>query len=94
MFGEETRLNVISRYTVRGPGAAAYFTKYAEIMPVEDLRAVAGSIDGVPVIAMFRPADSVRPAYFVRPECSNERVQHVRDYRYATYVGDEVDFVN
>ena len=93
MFGEETRLDVISRYAVRGP-EAAYFTKYAEIMPVEDLRAVAGLVDGVPVIAMFRPADSDRPAYFVRLEWLNERVHHVRDYRYATYVGDEVDFVN
>ena len=68
----------VSRYTTRGPGAAAYFTKYAEIMPVDELRAVAGSVDGVPVIAMFRPAASTAPAYFVRMDWLDNRVSHVK----------------
>ena len=93
MFGEETRLDVISRYTVRGPAASAYFTKYAEIMPVENLRAVAGAVAGVPVIAMFRPAASTSAAYFVRLEWGDERVAHVRDFRYVPYIGEDAEFV-
>src|SRR5262249_49812055 len=38
-FAEEARLDVVSRTQRRGPGAAQYYTRYAEIIEVEDLRA-------------------------------------------------------
>jgi RNA polymerase sigma factor (sigma-70 family) len=92
LFGEETRLDVASRYQRRGPSAAQYFTQYSQIAPREDLRAEAGWVDGVPAIAVFRPASSVRPAYFIRLEWSGEHVAQVRDFRYVPYIAGEASF--
>jgi RNA polymerase sigma-70 factor (ECF subfamily) len=92
LFGEETRLDVVSRYQRRGQSAAQYFTRYSEIAPLEDLRAEAGWVDGVPAIAMFRPASSSRPAYFIRLNWRDDRVAQVRDFRYVPYIAGEATF--
>src|SRR5205823_11461015 len=57
-------LEASARYI--GSSAALYFTQYPEIARAEDLRAEAGWVDGVAAIAVFRPASSIRPAYFIR----------------------------
>ena len=92
LFGEETRLDVVSRYQRHGPSASQYFTRYCEIAPREDLRAEAGWVDGVPAIAVFRPASSSLPAYFVRIDWRDDRVAHVRDFRYVPYIAGEARF--
>jgi RNA polymerase sigma-70 factor (ECF subfamily) len=92
LFGEETRLDVVSRYQRRGQSAAQYFTRYSEIAPLEDLRAEAGWVDGVPAIAVFRPASSSRPAYFIRLNWRDDRVAQVRDFRYVPYIAGEATF--
>jgi RNA polymerase sigma-70 factor (ECF subfamily) len=93
LFGEETRLDVVSRYQRRGRSAAQYFTSYAERARVEDLRAEAGCVDGVPAIAMFRPASSSRPAYFIRFNWDDDRIAQVRDFRYVPYIAGEAIFM-
>jgi RNA polymerase sigma-70 factor (ECF subfamily) len=92
LFGEETRLDVVSRYQRRGRSAAEYFTRYEEIARLEDLRAEAGWVDGVPAIAMFRPASSSRPAYFIRFNWDDDRIAQVRDFRYVPYIAGEAIF--
>lgn len=92
LFGEETRLDVVSRYQRRGRSAAQYFTKISEKAPLEDLRAEAGWVDDVPVVAVFRPASSSRPAYFVRLYWTDDRIAHVRDFRYVPYIAHEATF--
>jgi RNA polymerase sigma-70 factor (ECF subfamily) len=92
LFGEETRLDVVSRYQRRGQSAAQYFTRYSEIAPLEDLRAEAGWVDGVPAIAVFRPASSSRPAYLIRLNWRDDRVAQVRDFRYVPYIAGEATF--
>jgi predicted DNA-binding protein (UPF0251 family) len=91
LFGEETRLDVVSRDQRRGRPAAQYFTHYAAIAPLEDLRAEPGWVDGVPAIAMFRPSSS-RPAYFIRLDWLDDRVAQVRDFRYVPYIASEASF--
>jgi RNA polymerase sigma-70 factor, ECF subfamily len=92
LFGEETRLDVVSRYQRRGASARDYFTRYAELAPHEDLRAEAGWVDGVPAIAVFRPASSSSPTYFIRLDWRGERVSSVRDFRYVAYIAGEASF--
>jgi RNA polymerase sigma-70 factor, ECF subfamily len=92
LFGEETRLDVVSRYQRRGQSAAQYFTRYCEIAPREDLRLEAGWVDGVPAIAVFRPASSSAPAYFVRIDWHDDRVAQVRDFRYVPYIAGDATF--
>jgi RNA polymerase sigma-70 factor (ECF subfamily) len=92
LFGEETRLDVVSRYQRRGRSAAQYFTEYAQKARLEDLRAEAGWVDGVPAIAMFRPASSSRPAYFMRLNWHDDHIAEVRDFRYVPYIAGEAIF--
>jgi RNA polymerase sigma factor (sigma-70 family) len=92
LFGEETRLDVVSRYQRRGRSSAQYFTHYAECARLEDLRSEAGWVDGVPVIAMFRPASSSRPAYFIRLNWCDDRIAQVRDFRYVPYIAGDAIF--
>lgn len=92
LFGEETRLDVVSRYQRRGRPAADYFTQYAQIAPREDLRAEPGWVGGVPAIAVFRPASSSRPAYFIRIDWADNRIAQVRDFRYVPYIASEASF--
>ncbi|MEO7999515.1 MAG: sigma-70 family RNA polymerase sigma factor [Gemmatimonadaceae bacterium] len=86
LFGEETRLEVVSRHQSRGKAAAEYFTKYAEVMPADDLRTDVVLVEGQPMLAVFRPSESNVPAYFIRLEWHQERVALVRDFRYAPYI--------
>ena len=89
LFGEETRLDVVSRTQRQGAPASEYFTRYAEIAPREQLRAVPGWVGGVPVLAVFR-AEAI--AYFVRLDWRGERIGQVRDYRYVPYITREAEF--
>jgi RNA polymerase sigma-70 factor, ECF subfamily len=92
LFGEETRLDVVSRYQRHGSSAASYFTQYPEIARAEDLRAEAGWVDGVPAIAVFRPASSSLAAYFIRLDWREERITEVRDFRYVPYIAVDASF--
>jgi RNA polymerase sigma-70 factor (ECF subfamily) len=92
LFGAETKLDVVSRYQRRGPSAPNYFTQYAKLAPDEDLRAEAGWVDGVPAIAVFRPASSTRPAYFIRLDWRDGRIAQVRDFRYIPYIVGDASF--
>jgi RNA polymerase sigma-70 factor (ECF subfamily) len=94
LFSEETRLDVVSRYQRRGPSAAQYFTRYAELADVEDLRAQPGTVDGVPALAVFRPASSSHPAYFILLAWQGDRLSTIRDFRYVPYIAGEAQFTS
>jgi len=86
LLAAESRLEVVSR--VQHPRAvdAGYYDRYAAYTKTEDLRAEAGFVDGVPVIAIFSPPSSRAPAYFVLLEVSAGRISLIRDFRYIPYI--------
>ena len=90
-LGEEARLDLVSRWQRRGPSAAQYFSRYAEKMQTENLRAEAGVVDGIPALALFRPG-SARPAYFVRLTWHDDRVALIRDFHYVPYIAESATF--
>lgn len=90
-LGEEARLDIVSRIQARA-ATAGYYDRYAEILKTEDIRAEAGFVDGEPVIAMFRPASSARPAYFILLESREGRISLVRDFRYVSYIANDARF--
>lgn len=92
LFGEETKLDVVSRYQRRGRAAAVYFTRYEELASSEHLRAEAGWVDGVRAIAVFRPSESTRPAYFIRIDWPGAQIEQVRDFRYVPYISTDATF--
>jgi len=90
-LGEEAQLDIVSRIQRRA-AIAGYHDRYAEIMDTEDLRAVAGFVDGVPAIAIFRPASNTKPAYFILLESSDGQISLIRDFRYVSYIAIDARF--
>jgi RNA polymerase sigma factor (sigma-70 family) len=86
LLAAESRLEVVSR--VQHPRAvdAGYYDRYAAYTKTEDLRAEAGFVDGVPVIAIYNPPASRKPTYFVLLEVFAGRISLIRDYRYIPYI--------
>lgn len=91
MLAEEARLDAVS-FVQRRVAEAGYFDRYAEVLKTEDIRAQAGYVDGVPAIAMFRPADGDVPAYFVLLESEGTRISQIRDFRYVRYIAKDARF--
>jgi RNA polymerase sigma-70 factor (ECF subfamily) len=92
LLGEESRLDIVSRIQQRAI-PAGYYDRYADIVRTEDLRAEAGVADGIPAIAVFRPASSTVPSYFILIESSGEHVSLIRDFRYVDYIARDARFL-
>ncbi len=91
LLAKEARLDQVS-LVQRKVADAGYFDRYAKVLQTEDIRAQAGYVDGVPAIAMFRPASSHAPAYFVLLESENDRISQIRDFRYVPYIATDAHF--
>jgi RNA polymerase sigma-70 factor (ECF subfamily) len=92
LLGEESRLDVVSRLQQR-MAEAGYAGRYAKYLETEKIRAEAGFVDGIPAIAMFAPASSRQPTYFVLLEVEGDRVSLVRDFRYVPYIAKDARFL-
>jgi len=71
---------------------ANYYSRYAKYLETESIRAEAGFVDGVPAIAMFSPASSDVPSYFVLLETEDGRVSRIRDFRYVPYIATDARY--
>lgn len=91
LLGEEARLDVVSRVQQR-MADAGYYDRYAGYLETEEIRAELGFVDGVPAIAMFTPASSDRPSYFVLLETDAGRISLVRDFRYVPYIATDARY--
>ena len=92
LLGEESRLEVVSRVQEHRMADAGYCNQYAKYLETETIRAEAGFVDGVAAIAMFAPASSAQPAYFVILEVDGDRVARIRDFRYVAYIARDAHF--
>lgn len=93
LLAAESRLEVVSR--VQHPRAveAGYYDRYAAYTSTEELRAEAGYVEGVPVIAIFSPPSSREPAYFVMLEVIAGRISLIRDFRYVPYIAIDAGYL-
>jgi RNA polymerase sigma-70 factor, ECF subfamily len=91
LLGEESRLDIVSRIQHRVKDAG-YYDRYAQYLKAEEIRAEAGFVDGVPAIAMFSPASSSTPAYYILVEWEGERISLIRDFRYIPYITTDAHF--
>jgi RNA polymerase sigma-70 factor, ECF subfamily len=91
LLGEESRLDVVSRSQQR-MAEAGYCDRYAKYLETGEIRAEAGFVDGVAAIAMFSPASSAKPAYFILLETHDGRISLVRDFRYVPYIASDASF--
>ena len=91
LLGKESQLDVVSRVQQR-MADAGYTNRYAKYLETEEIRAEAGFVEGVAAIAMFSPASSHEPAYFVLLETQAGRISRVRDFRYVPYIARDARF--
>jgi RNA polymerase sigma-70 factor (ECF subfamily) len=87
LISEDARLDLVSRTERRGAGVAEYFTRYSAL---PDMRVVPGTLDGRPVLALYKPRDASHPNHFVLLEWRGQALTLIRDFFHVPYIKDEV----
>jgi len=92
MLADDVKLDLVNRLQLEGREAIRpYFTRYAE---VTKWRFALGAVEGRPAMLVFDGATSMeRPAHFVLIDWSESRIIKIRDFLFAPYVLDAIDWV-
>jgi len=92
MLADDVKLELVNRLTWQGRDKIApYFTRYAE---VAKWRFALGAVEGQPAMLVFDGTESMeRPAHFVLVEWSEGRIVEIRDFLFAPYVLEAMDWV-
>ncbi len=93
MLAEDVKLELVNRLKLKGKGNVdVYFTRYAE---EPKWRFAFGAVDGQPAMLVFdRAAATPNPAHFVLIEWRAERIAEIRDFLFATYALEAVDWAS
>ncbi len=91
MLADDVKLELVNRLRLDGrEKIAPYFTRYAE---VTKWRFAFGAIEGHPAMLVFDGAGSMeQPAHFVLIDWSQDRIAGIRDFLFAPYVLEAVDW--
>ena len=92
MLADDVRLDLVNRLQWEGRGKIGlYFTRYAE---ETKWRYVFGAVEGRPAMLVFDSAGPMeRPAHFVLIDWSESRIIAIRDFLFAPYVLETIDWV-
>jgi len=92
MIADDVRLDLVNKARLDGKAEVSrYFGNYSK---VHDWHLVPGLVEGRPAILVFDPdKPSARPAYFMLLQWSADKVATIRDFRHASYVADDVEFL-
>ncbi|MDQ8729095.1 sigma-70 family RNA polymerase sigma factor [Bradyrhizobium sp. LHD-71] len=92
MLADDVRLDLVNRMQRAGKRQVAnYFTNYDGIA---GWRFAPGLVEGRPGALVYDDAAGAdRPGYFVLLDWSGDRILKIRDFRYASYVFAEAEFV-
>lgn len=91
LLSEEVRLDLVGRVKLRGKTeVATYVGRYGT---ADDWRFVAGAVEGRPAIIVIDPRDAAAaPLYVVLLRLENGRIADIRDFRYAPYAAEAIDW--
>ncbi|MGG6895470.1 sigma-70 family RNA polymerase sigma factor [Rhizobium sp. BR 315] len=92
MLADDVKLELVNRLQWQGrEKITPYFTRYAE---VAKWRFAFGAVEGRPAMLVFDgTGPTERPAHFVLVEWSESRIIQIRDFLFAPYVLEAVDWV-
>jgi RNA polymerase sigma-70 factor (ECF subfamily) len=92
MLADDVKLELVNRLKLEGRDKIApYFTRYAE---VTKWRFALGAVEGRPVMLVFDSTGPMeRPAHFVLIDWSESRIIKIRDFLFAPYVLEAIDWV-
>ncbi len=92
MLAEDVKLDLVNRLKLEGrEKIGVYFTRYGE---VEKWRFALGAVEGRPAMLVFDSTGTMeRPAHFVLVDWRSERIISIRDFLFAPYALEAVDWV-
>jgi len=91
MLADDVKLELVNRLELEGRNKIApYFTRYAE---VTKWRFSLGAIEGRPAMLVFDGGAAEKPAHFVLVDWHGERISVIRDFLFAPYALESVDWV-
>jgi RNA polymerase sigma factor (sigma-70 family) len=92
MLADDVKLNLVNRLHWEGRSKIGpYFTRYAE---ETKWRFAHGAVEGQPAMLVFDSTGPMeRPAHFVLIDWSESRIIEIRDYLFAPYVLEAIDWV-
>ena len=92
MIADDVRLDLVNKTRMNGKAEVSrYFGNY---LKVHDWHLAPGLVEGLPAILVFDPdKPSARPAYFMLLHWDGDKVATIRDFRHASYVADDVEFL-
>ena len=92
MLADDVRLELVNRLQWEGRDKISpYFTRYAE---ETKWRFALGAVEGRPAMLVFDGAGPMkRPAHFVLIDWSESRITEIRDFLFAPYVLEAIDWV-
>lgn len=92
MLADDVKLELVNRLQLAGRDKTAmYFTRYAE---VTKWRFALGAVEGRPAMLVFDSTGAMEsPAHFVLVDWSGGRIMQIRDFLFAPYVLESIDWV-
>ena len=91
MLADDVKLELVNRLRMEGRDKIApYFTRYAE---VTKWRFSLGAVEGRPAMLVFDGDASETPSHFVLVDWCDERIAVIRDFLFAPYALESVDWV-
>jgi RNA polymerase sigma factor (sigma-70 family) len=92
MLADDVKLDLVNRLQWKGRDKIAlYFTRYAE---ETKWRFALGAVEGQPAMLVFDSTGPMeRPAHFVLIDWSESRIIKIRDFLFAPYVLEAIDWV-
>jgi RNA polymerase sigma-70 factor (ECF subfamily) len=92
MIADDVRLDLVAKTRMNGKAEVSrYFGNYSN---VHDWHLVPGLVEGLPAILVFEPDKHyAKLAYFMLLQWSADKVAAIRDFRHASYVAEDVEFL-
>jgi RNA polymerase sigma-70 factor (ECF subfamily) len=90
MLADDVKLELVNRLKWVGRDKVApYFTRYAE---ETKWRYAFGAVEGRPAMLVFASGAMEKPAYFVLVDWRNDQISAIRDFLFAPYAVESVDW--
>lgn len=91
MLAADVKLDLVNRLQLEGRDQIErYFTRYAQ---ATQWRFALGAVEGLPAMLVFDSAGSMeRPAHFVLIDWAESRIVGIRDFLFAPYVLEAIDW--
>lgn len=92
MIADDVKLELVNKTRLNGKTEVSrYFGNYSK---VDDWRLEAGLVEGRPAILVFDPNQAdAKPKYFMLLDWSADKVAGIRDFRHASYVIDDAEYL-